>query len=267
MTELTAGDPERTMKDKTAPGPASVALRPLGYLLVGLVWLTIWLVAVGLLVGSVLYLAYDDPESLLGGGGRAPVAQALGLLVAATIAAAVIGPGAWHVLTASWPLAVLSFTYLVRSMRPSYAGEKLSSTTHAAPGTTFGPPTAGAVALSLQPVRATRFTDGVMRFYVAGWTVSLRMLLAMVPAGFAWTTAIVAIIPGAPDAVHVVGGVLTVVLLGVSLVLGVRAFRIGDFDADPADDKDVSVTSASPKERARRLKKVKKQRAKRQCQG
>ncbi|MFD2793396.1 hypothetical protein ACFS27_07520 [Promicromonospora vindobonensis] len=280
MTELTAGDPERTTKDQTPPGPASIALRPVGYLLVGLVWLTIWLFAVGILVGSVLYLAYDDPESFLAVDGRSPLAQGTVLVVMGLLVGLVVGPGGWHVLTASWPLAVLSFTYAVRSLRPSYARERLSFTGYAVRGSTFGPPTVGDVAMSLQPVRPSRFTDALMRFYLAGWTVSVRMLLAMVPAGLAWPLAIVAVTPVASERAHLVAGVLAVVLLLVSLVLGVRAFRLGDFDAgraagagahgragqpDGADrtGPDAGVTSASPEQLARRRELVKKQRAKR----
>lgn len=262
MSELVAGDPERSTKDETPRGPAALALRPIGYLLVGLVWLMIWLIGIGLLVGSVFFLAYDDPESLLTGGGRSPVAQTFVLVLMAAIAALAIGPGGWHVLTASWPLALLSFTYVVRSLRPSYAGEKLSYTAHAARGSTFGPPTVGDVAMSLQPVRTSRFTDAMMRFYVAGWTVDGRMLLAMLPAGFAWSTAIAAIIPGASDAVHVTAAVLTVLLLGTSLVLGVRAFRAGPRSSEASED--VSVTSESPKALARRKKRARRQRARRQ---
>lgn len=265
MDELVAGDPKRSTKDGTPPGPAGLALRPFGYLLIGLVWLTIWLVGIGLLVGSVLFLAYDDPESLVNGGDGNAVARFFGLLVAAAFAALAIGPGGWHIITASWPLAVLSFTYAVRALRPSYASEKLSYTAYAVRGSTFGPPTVGDVAMSLQPVRTSRFTDAVMRFYVAGWTVDGRMLLAMLPAGFAWSTAIAAIIPGASDAVHVAAAVLTVLLLGTSLVLGVRAFRAGP-RSDEAG-KDVSVTSESPEALAKRMKKIRQQRAKRQRRG
>lgn len=262
MTELVAGDPERSTNDGGRPSPAGIVLRPLGYLLVGLVWLVIWLFAVGLLVGSVGYLALDDPESTLGGGGRAPVAQAVALIVSALFLAAVIGPGGWHVLTASWPLAVLSFVYLARSLRSSYAGEKLSFTAYGFRGSTFGPPTAGDIALSLQPVRPTPFTDRVMRFYMVGWGWNPRMLLAMLPAGLAWSTAIGAVMPGVPDAAHLTFRIVTVALLVASLVLGVRAFR-----AHPARDADVAeetgVAHLSADERARRLKQLKRQQARR----
>lgn len=267
MAELVAGDPDRSTNDGEEPGPAARALRPLGYLSIGLVWTVIWLIAVALLVGSVGYLAFDDPESLLRGGGRPPVGQLVVLLVSALFLACVIGPGGWHVLTASWPLAVLSFVYFVRSLRPSYAREKLSFTAYGARGSTFGPPTAGDTALSLQPVRPSPFTDRVMPFYLAGWGWNGRLLLAMLPAGLAWSTATGAIMPGLPDAAHLTFGIVTVILLGVSGVLGVRAFRAGPGHGKDKDDLVGSVADLSADERAKRLKDLKRRRAKRLSNG
>ncbi|MFD2026630.1 hypothetical protein [Promicromonospora aerolata] len=269
MPELVAGDPARSTNDGERPSSAGVVLRPFGYLLIGLVWLSIWLVAVALLMGSAGFLAYDDPESLLTGGqggDTVPVGQAITLFVSAVFLAAIIGPGGWHVLTASWPLAVLSFVYVVRSLRPSFAGEKLSFTAYGFRGSTFGPPTAGDIALSLQPVRPTRFTDGVMRFYMAGWGWNGRLLLAMLPAGLAWSTTIAALMPGIPDVAHVIFWVLTGALLLTSLVLGVRAFRAGPSSQDSDGADDVGVMELSAEDRAKRLKHLKKQRAKRNRQ-
>lgn len=267
MAELVAGDPDRSTKDGERPSAAGVALRPFGYLLIGLVWLLIWLMGVGLLVGSVGFLAFDDPEALLRGDGGLPVGQAIVLVLSALFLATIIGPGGWHVLTASWPLAVLSFVYVVRSLRPSYAGEKLSFTAYGFRGSTFGPPTAGDVALSLQPVRPTGFTDRVMRYYIAGWGWNGRMLLAMLPAGLAWSTAIGAIMPGVSDAVHLTLGIVTVVLLAASTVLGVRAFRAGP--PREADDEaaEVAVLDLSAEERTKRLRELKRQRARRVRRG
>ncbi|MCP2267516.1 hypothetical protein ACFQHV_20795 [Promicromonospora thailandica] len=263
MSGTVAPGPAGAVPDgqRPGPGPASVALRPLGYLLIGSVWLAIWLVAVLLLVGSVPYLAFADSDGLVEGVGDRladPVEAVVFLLVLVPIAAAAVGAGGWYVLTASWPLAVLSFVYVVRALSPAYARQKLSFTARAAWGSTIGPPTVGNVALSLQPVRATRFTDRVMRFYVAGWSLNVRMLLAMLPAGLAWVTAIGALAPSVPEVLHVVFGALTVLLLGASWTLGVRAFR-GDVSAAPHD----GVGAMSADQRAQRLKELRKQREKR----
>ncbi|MCA5895076.1 hypothetical protein LEP48_17235 [Isoptericola sp. NEAU-Y5] len=220
--------PARPAGQGPRPGRVALRLRPVGYLLVGVVWTTIVLVALLLLVGSVPYLAYVDSDSLVRGVGERlsnPVEAVAFVLLALPVLALAVGAGGWHVLTASWPLAVLSFVYVGRALSPDYAGEKLSFTAHAPRGTTFGPPTLSGVAMSLQPVRSTPFTDAVMRFYVAGWVVDGRTVVAMLPAGLAWPLAITALVPGVPGVVNVVAGVLAVGLLATSVVLGTRAFR------------------------------------------
>jgi hypothetical protein len=260
MSEMVAGGPERPTNDGQRPGSASVALRPLGYLLIGLVWSAIWLIAVLLLVGSVPVLAFGDSDGLVEGVGDRlanPVEAVVLLVILVPILAAAIGAGGWYVLTASWPLAVLSFTYAVRALNPAYASEKLSFTARGAWGSTFGPPTLSGVALSLQPVRATRFTDRVMRFYVAGWSLDGRMIVAMLPAGLAWVTAIGALAPSVTDMLHVVFGALTVLLLGASWTLGVRAFRAG---ASSVGGNEEGVAAMSAEQRAQRMKELKKQR-------
>jgi hypothetical protein len=220
-------DPRAAARRRVRPGPGAVALRPVGYLLVGLVWCAIWLAALLLLVGSVVYAVTDDA---LADGLRdrfsSPGDTAAMVLVVVPILTVVMGPVAvWQLPTASWPLAVLSFIYVGRSLRPSYAREKLSYTSTAPRGTSFGPPTVGDVAMSLQPLRRSRFTDAVMRFYAAGWTLDGRMFVAMLPVGLAWTTVVVGLFPGLAAPVHVAFLALSVVLVLVSVVLGVRTFR------------------------------------------
>lgn len=261
-----AGDRARSTNDGQRPGPASLALRPLGYLLIGLVWFAIWLLAVVLLVGSVPYLAYADSDGLVEGVGDRlsnPVEAVVFVGILLPILVAAVGAGGWYVLTASWPLAVLSFTYVLRALNPSNAGEKLSYTARAAWGSTIGPPTVSGVALSLQPVRPTPFTDRVMRFYVAGWSLDGRMILAMLPAGAAWVTAVGALAPSVPEVLHVVFGALTVLLLGASWTLGVRAFRTGV----PRADAGAGVSAMSAGRRAERLAELKKRREDRLREG
>ncbi|MFI2103643.1 hypothetical protein ACH436_10135 [Isoptericola sp. NPDC019693] len=249
-----------------APGRVALALRPAGYLLIGVVWSVIWLVAVLLLVGSVPYLAYVDSSDLVSGVGERfanPVEAIAFVLVALPVLALAIGPGGWHVLTASWPLAVLSFVYAGRALSRSYAGERLSFTARAPRGSTFGPPTVSGVALSLQPVRSTPFTDRVLRWYVAGWTLDGRTILAMLPAGLAWPLAVAALVPGVSGAAHVVAGVLAVALLVTSAVLGRQAFRrrFGpEGAASSAGETPLSALSADER-RARRARVEKERRA------
>lgn len=259
----------RPIDEEPKPGRASLVLRPFGYLLIGLVWLAIWALAVSLLVGSVGYLAYVDSEDLISGVLERlanPFEAALFVLILLPILAAAVGGGGWFVITGSWPLAVLSFLYVARSLQPAYAGEKLSFTTMGARGSTLGPPTVSGVALSLQPLRATRFTDWVMRFYFAGWSVNLRMIIAMLPAGLAWVTAIGALAPSLSEMVHLVFGLLTVLLLGVSWTLCVRAFRAADPNGGPAGDRR-RVTDLSAKEREQRMKELRERREDRLREG
>ncbi|MFC8731954.1 hypothetical protein ACFT5B_05795 [Luteimicrobium sp. NPDC057192] len=226
MTEL-AEDPRAVARRRVRPGPAAVALRPLGYLGIGVVWCVVLLVAVLVLVGSVAYVLTDD-QLVEGIRDRfsTPGGVAGEVLVIIPILTVVMGPvAAWQLPTASWPLMVLSFTFAVRSVRPSYAAEKLSYTSTAPAGTSFGPPTTSDLAMSLQPLRRSRFTDAVMRFYVAGWTLDGAMFVAMLPAGLAWTTVVVGLFPGLSRPVHVAFLALSVVLVLASVVLGVRAFR------------------------------------------
>jgi|GEM_PF-7090290 len=256
--------------DGAPPPPWSVILRPVGYLLVGAVWTAIWLIAVLLLVGSVPYLALVDSESLVTGVGER-LSDPLGvlglLLVALPVLALAVGAGGWHVLTASWPLAVLSFVYVARGLDRRYRGERLSQTTRGAWGSTFGPPTLTGVALSLQPVRPSAFTDRVMRYYVAGWTVDGRTVLAMLPAGLAWPLAVVALVPGLPQAVHVVAAVVATALLVASLVLGVRAFRRRFSGAGAARPDDRPLTELSPDARRARRARLEQQRRARLARG
>lgn len=256
MTDLATGQGGRTTDDGGPPSPAQRVLRPFGYLLIGLVWLCIWLVAILIPVGSVAYLAFDDPEAVVENWtGMNPFGAAAALLLLVPLMALIMGPGAiWHLPTASWPLMVLSFTYFVRSLRPSYRGEKLSFTSWLGRGSSIGLPTVGDVSMSLQPVRLTRFTDVVMTFYVAGWSLDGKMFVAMLPAGVAWTTAVVGILPGLSPAVHAVFLTLTALLLLGSVVLGTRAFRARFRQgAQPAVRRSVRRGELTPEERARRL--------------
>jgi divalent metal cation (Fe/Co/Zn/Cd) transporter len=89
------------------------------------------------------------------------------------------------------------------------------------------------------------------------------MILAMLPAGLAWPCAIAALVPGVPELVHMVGAFLAVILLGVSFTLGRRAFR-AQLDGAKPQEAEHGVGALSADERARRLKKLREERAGRQ---
>jgi hypothetical protein len=233
VSDVVAGEASRSTEKATgkdqAPGPAALVLRPFGYLGMTAVWTALWLIALAIPAGTLAYLAFDDPEAVVGNLSQrfANPVEAIAMVVfLVPLIALIMGPGAiFHLPFMCWPLAVLSLTYTLRALRPSYAGEKLSFTTYQARGESIGPPTVGDLALSLQPVRSTGFTDAVMRFYIAGWSLDGPMFKAMLPVGAAWSFLVPVVVPGFDPTLRVVCLGVAVVLTFVSLVLGVRAFR------------------------------------------
>lgn len=181
------GLPGDASADK-APGTASLLLRPIGYWCLAWVWVFLWIVGILLAPGSIAYMYLDD-EGMLGEvlGDTSFLGVLVLLVIIVPILVAVMGPGAmFWAPTMAWPLAVLSFTYASRALRPSYARERLSYTTEASLGATLGPPTIKGVALSLKPVRRSRFTDMIMKWYMAGWDLHMEIFLAALPAGLGW---------------------------------------------------------------------------------
>ncbi|WP_402462017.1 hypothetical protein [Isoptericola aurantiacus] len=239
-------------------------LRPFGYALQGVVWTVIWLAALAIYPGSMLYVAVDDPAAVVRNMSEmlsSPVQATVLVVVLVPLVAVVMGPAAlWLLPTASWPLMVLSWVYVGRSLRPDHRSERLSRTTWARPGEAFGPPTVTSVAMSLQPVRRSRLTDVLMRFYAAGWNPDGRMFLAMLPAGLAWVAGVVALLDGVPPAARWTAGAVAAALLATSAVLGVRAFRARFAPrVTPAD----GVARWSPEERRDRLAQLRRAQASR----
>ncbi|MFC7877940.1 hypothetical protein [Isoptericola sp. NPDC057391] len=209
------------------PSRAALLWRPVGYFCLAWAWVLLWLVAVLLAPGAIVYVALDD-EIILGQVlGETPVfGWVMLVLVVVPILAAVMGPAAsFYLPTMAWPLALLCFTYAFRALRPSYAGERLSHTTHAPRGTSLGPPTIGTVALSLKPLRPSRFTDGLMKWYMAGWSLEMPTFLAALPAGLGWVLLFVWASRDIADPVRVACLALAVVLVLLSVVLVARALR------------------------------------------
>lgn len=181
----------RAAHDATPPRTAALLLRPVGYLAIGLVWTAIGLFVVGLYLAVAAYGLFEPPAD------QEPWAELVAspgavlgrLAVLAPIVVVLAGPVTWYLSCAIWPLAALSFVYAGRALRPSYRGDRLSFTSHVAPGTTLGPPVPGPVAMSLQPQRRSRLTDTLVRFYACGWNLDFREFWPAVPAGIAWALA------------------------------------------------------------------------------
>ncbi|MFI2103641.1 hypothetical protein ACH436_10125 [Isoptericola sp. NPDC019693] len=242
------------------------ALRPVGYLLVGLVWTALALVVLGLGPGILVYLAVDGTMEL-GGIWADLVAQPSEMVAFCLVVPLLVvlwGPGVlWYLPSASWPLALLSFVYVARSLNPAYAGERLSRTTRVGRGRTIGLPTVGGVALSLQPVRDTALTRFLMRFYVSGWLPDGHMFLAMLPAGGGWLLAVVGLARDVPGPARVALLVAAAALVVWSVVLGRRAWR-RRFDGATAPARAGSVSDLSPGERRARLAELNSRREARQ---
>ncbi|WP_435737436.1 hypothetical protein V5D56_02230 [Cellulosimicrobium sp. PMB13] len=206
------------MTDARPLGAARLVLRPLGYLTIGLVWTTIALVPLALYLSPVV-VAVFAPVQPLAEMLRQDPDPVIGTLIVSPVAMVLAGPVFWYVSCATWPLAALSFVYAGRSLRPSFRAEPLSFTDYAAPGTTLGPPTSGSVALSLQPVRASRLTTTLMRFYACGWQPLFREFGPAFPAGVGWALLSVVIIPLLPTAPRAVLAVVALALYAWSVVL------------------------------------------------
>ncbi|MEV4541332.1 hypothetical protein [Micromonospora echinaurantiaca] len=262
------------MRSETAPevrrpGPVALALRPFGYLMVGLVWTALSAVVLALGPGILAFLVWSDVTGALGEvelltGGVAEALHRPGELIAILIVLPVLallwGAGVlWMLPCASLPLMLLSFTFVVRSLRPSYAGDALSFTTWGARGSTMGV-TLTQVSLSLQPVVRSRWTDTLMRFYLEGWAVSLRSMIAALPAGFGWLAAVLATMEDLPVPLRVLLAVAAAGLVGWSAVL-LRRHWLARFHGGSTARTERRVTDLSADERRHRRRDLEKRRA------
>ncbi len=249
----------------SAPGPAARAARPVGYLLVGLVWTVIAAVVVALGPGLLVLLAVDGTMELGGLWERfaAQPSELVALALAVPLLVVLWGPGVlWYLPSASWPLAALSFVYVARSLSPAFAHERLSFTERAARGATIGLPTVAGVALSLQPVRSSRLTAWLMRFYVSGWVPDGKMFVAMLPAGLGWLLAVVGLARDVPTAWRAAALVVAVLLVAWSALLGRRAW-VRRFSGAPAPSSAdaTGVAGMTAEQRRRRLEELRRARS------
>lgn len=217
----------RSGADRAATPPSAVsrALRPIGYLIVALVWTALGIVTLLLPAALPFGLWSTNPDfssqEFVTGGDA--VVTVLFLVFAAVVLVPLLGYAFVALPLASVPLAVLAWTYVARSLRPSYAGERLSSTGWSRD--VIGPPTIGPTALSLLPVRLTPWTRFWAELMMLGWRPGLGVLWAGIPYGLAsflvagwlfWPVGTV----GA-----VVWIVVTAALVVATIVLVVRAYR------------------------------------------
>jgi hypothetical protein len=223
----------RSERAATPPSGAERALRPFGYLLVALVWTALGAVTLALPAALPVALWSTNPdfssqEFVTGGDTTVNV---LFLVFTVVVLVPLLGYVFVALPLASVPLAVLSWTYVGRSLLPGYANERLSSTGWSR--NVIGPPTIGQTALSLLPVRLTPWTRFWTQLMLVGWRPSRGVLLAGIPYGLAsflvagwlfWPVGAVA---------AVIWSIVTAALVVVAIVLVTRAYR-GRFSARPA---------------------------------
>lgn len=220
-----AASRSRSDRAATPPSGAGRALRPFGYALIGVVWTVLAAVVLVLPLGLTIGLATSDPGSTTA---DFFATTDLGVLIAFLVfAAIVLVPLLGYVFVtlalATVPLAVLSWTYVARSLSPRYAGERLSSTGWSR--NTIGPVTIGPTALSLLPVRLTPWTAFWTRLMFLGWRPSLAVLLAGIPYGLASILLAGWLLWPVGPVATVVWTVVTVALVALTVLLVVRAYR------------------------------------------
>ncbi|MFP3466293.1 hypothetical protein [Leifsonia sp. SIMBA_070] len=218
----------------TPPTPAGRALRPFGYLLVAIVWTAIG--AVTLLLPAALPFGlsssgdgFSSREFVTGGD---PVSMILFAVIVVVLLIPLLGYLFVALPLASVPLAVLAWTYVARSLRPAYAGERLSSTGWSRD--VIGPVTVGQTALSLLPVRLTPWTRFWTELMFLGWRPSRGVLIAGLPYGLASFLVAGWLLWPVGAGAAIVWTVVTAALVAVSVVLVVRAFRRRVSDRSPA---------------------------------
>ncbi|WP_431245468.1 hypothetical protein [Leifsonia xyli] len=215
----------RSDRGSTPPTAAGRALRPIGYLLIALVWTAVG--AVALLLPAALpfglWSTNPDYRSSTFAAETDTVPLLLFLLFALVVLVPLLGYAFVALPIASVPLAVLAWTYVVRSLSPGYAGERLSSTGWSR--NVVGPPTFGPTAMSLLPVRLTPWTRFWTELMFLGWRPSRGILIAGIPYGLAsflvagwlfWPLGTLGI---------AVWTLVTAALVALTVVLVARAYR------------------------------------------
>lgn len=166
--------PRLSAAERAATPPAGweVVLRPLGYLLVAVVWAALFAVTLALPAMLPLGILADGPDFttadfiLQMGLGSA----ILGGLITLGLLVPIFGYAFLALPLASGPLAMLALTYVVRSLRPRYRGTRLSSTGWSREA--LGPVTVFPTALSLIPTISTRWSRFWLGASLLGWVPS-----------------------------------------------------------------------------------------------
>ncbi|WP_271175721.1 hypothetical protein [Leifsonia poae] len=215
----------RAQRYETPPSATARALRPVGYLLIGLVWTIIGAVTLSLPALLTVGLASNDSFTTKDFVQNGDIfVLILAGLFAVVVLVPLLGYAFIALPLASVPLAVLAFTYLVRSLRPSYASERLSATGWTREA--IGPITVYPTAMSLLPLRVTPWTRFWTQLMFLGWIPGKDLLLAAIPYGL-----VSFLVPGwllwpVSPAAAVVWSIVSLALVVATVVLVVRAARV-----------------------------------------
>lgn len=181
-----AQQPPAPPRAQTPPAQWELWLRPLGYLLIGCLWLVLLAAALALPLLLPLGLRADNPDYTTAGffQGLDLFVGVLAGLFGLVFLAPLFGYAFLALPLATAPLAILSFTYVVRSLQRRYRQERLSATGWSREA--LGPITLFPMALSLIPQRATRWSRFWLGAALMGWVPSLGMLWAAFACGIGY---------------------------------------------------------------------------------
>jgi len=180
----------------TPPSARAVALRPFGYLGLAVVWLGITAIILFLLAS--VPLAIDSQGPLSEGPAITSLAddnQWIAAIFVLPIIALLFGALIVLLLQGSLSLMMLSLIAFTRSLRPSFAGERLTTTRWT--GEAIGPvkfgvapakyaPVKNMTSLSLIPVRRTRFSSFFTSGMLFAFAPSFRVILEATWIGLAF---------------------------------------------------------------------------------
>lgn len=215
----------RSDRSSTPPSGAERALRPFGYLLIAIVWTLLAAVTLSLPAALTVGLASSNADFTTRGffAGSDIAVTVLFLAFSVVVLVPLLGYAFVALPLATVPLAVLSWTYVLRSLSPAYANERLSSTGWSR--NAIGPVTLLPTAMSLLPVRVTPWAAFWVRLMFLGWRPNRGVLLAGIPYGLAsFLLAGWLLWPVGPVAA-VIWTIVTLALVALTVLLVVRALR------------------------------------------
>ncbi len=191
--------------------------RPLGYLLVTLVYLVLFLAMAGTWIAP--FFVVDR-----GWGADVDVTGLVLSLLIVVLIGPVLGPALVLITSLTLSLTVLGGLALVRSLLPRYADGPLTATVWS--DSTVGPPRLTKGALSLLPVHPTPFARWWVRLYLGTTASSFRVVMACGWIGAAYLLSLGWVRWPATGAWLVVWALASAALLAVGVRSLVRAVRL-----------------------------------------